>query len=208
MVDIAHKNITGADLHEPKGVAAASANRVYVSDGNGSGAWSQVPAAALTSAANPFGAQLLFVQHELPSGSSGENYSSGSWHTQPINTIKVNQIGGASLTNNTITLPTGTYFFWAITAPGNGTGEYKARLRNTTNSSTLATGQRGVGFVVGSVSGWEYGYPMPFNGVFTLSVQSDVQLQHYRTSSFAISSSITGVTDPNVYRTMAIWKIA
>lgn len=34
-----HKNLTGADLHEPKGVATALAGQVYVSDGTGSGVW-------------------------------------------------------------------------------------------------------------------------------------------------------------------------
>ena len=33
----AHKNLTGTDLHEPKGIASASANTVYVADGSGSG---------------------------------------------------------------------------------------------------------------------------------------------------------------------------
>lgn len=34
-----HKNLTGADLHEPKGAATASSGQVYVSDGAGSGIW-------------------------------------------------------------------------------------------------------------------------------------------------------------------------
>jgi hypothetical protein len=34
-----HKNLTGADLHEPKGADTALAGRVYVSDGAGSGSW-------------------------------------------------------------------------------------------------------------------------------------------------------------------------
>lgn len=38
-----HKNITGVELHEPKGVAAASASQVYVSNGAGSGTWSHLP---------------------------------------------------------------------------------------------------------------------------------------------------------------------
>jgi len=37
---IQHKLITGTDLHEPKGVAAAAANKVYVANGSASGAWS------------------------------------------------------------------------------------------------------------------------------------------------------------------------
>lgn len=38
----AHSALTGADLHEPKGVASASANTVYVANGAGSGTWIKV----------------------------------------------------------------------------------------------------------------------------------------------------------------------
>ena len=34
-----HSTLTGASLHEPKGVAAASASTVYIADGAGSGTW-------------------------------------------------------------------------------------------------------------------------------------------------------------------------
>lgn len=37
MVD--HASLTGAALHEPKGVASAASGDVYVADGSGSGAW-------------------------------------------------------------------------------------------------------------------------------------------------------------------------
>lgn len=40
MADIEHKNIPDVNLHEPKGVAGAAVDTVYVADGNGSGAWS------------------------------------------------------------------------------------------------------------------------------------------------------------------------
>ncbi len=39
----AHSALTGADLHEPKGAAAATAGQVYVADGAGSGAWNATP---------------------------------------------------------------------------------------------------------------------------------------------------------------------
>lgn len=38
----AHRDLTGADLHEPKGASGASANTVYVSNGAGSGAWNKI----------------------------------------------------------------------------------------------------------------------------------------------------------------------
>lgn len=36
---VQHSALTGAELHEPKGAAAASANTVYVANGSGSGSW-------------------------------------------------------------------------------------------------------------------------------------------------------------------------
>lgn len=38
-MSVQHKNLTGADLHEPKGVATAGAGTVYEADGAGSGSW-------------------------------------------------------------------------------------------------------------------------------------------------------------------------
>jgi len=39
MATIQHKDLTGAELHEPKGVDAAGAGQIYVADGAGSGNW-------------------------------------------------------------------------------------------------------------------------------------------------------------------------
>lgn len=44
---IEHKNIPEEGLHEPKGIAFAPSNRVYVSQGNGTGQWNQVGANVL-----------------------------------------------------------------------------------------------------------------------------------------------------------------
>lgn len=38
-MSIQHSALTGSDLHEPKGAAAASSGTVYVADGAGSGSW-------------------------------------------------------------------------------------------------------------------------------------------------------------------------
>jgi len=40
MANVLHKNLTGSDLHEPKGAASANDLEVYVANGSGSGAWS------------------------------------------------------------------------------------------------------------------------------------------------------------------------
>lgn len=40
MADVQHRDIPDSELHEPKGVAGANVNTVYVADGAGSGSWS------------------------------------------------------------------------------------------------------------------------------------------------------------------------
>jgi hypothetical protein len=42
-----HASLTGAELHEPKGVEAASVDTVYVANGSGSGAWAKVGASQI-----------------------------------------------------------------------------------------------------------------------------------------------------------------
>ena len=49
MPNVAHSNLTSANLHEPKGVAAASANTIYVANGAGSGTWQALSIAVLDS---------------------------------------------------------------------------------------------------------------------------------------------------------------
>ena len=44
---VQHADLTGADLHESKGVASAGAGTVYVADGAGSGTWTNLEAANL-----------------------------------------------------------------------------------------------------------------------------------------------------------------
>jgi hypothetical protein len=43
---IQHNIITDPDIHEPKGVAAATSGKVYISNGSGSGAWAYPPGKA------------------------------------------------------------------------------------------------------------------------------------------------------------------
>lgn len=39
MPNVQHSSLTDPNLHEPKGIAAASANQLYLSNGSGSGTW-------------------------------------------------------------------------------------------------------------------------------------------------------------------------
>ena len=59
---VAHSTLTGADLHEPKGVASATANQIYLSDGAGSGDWTDYSTLTLT------GMVADFIVPVAPSG--------------------------------------------------------------------------------------------------------------------------------------------
>lgn len=56
-----HKDLTGTDLHEPKGASTASLGTVYVSDGAGSGVWVKIGSGSIdaTSVKNLNKIQLL-----------------------------------------------------------------------------------------------------------------------------------------------------
>lgn len=58
-----HSTITDPNIHEPKGVAAASAGFIYVADGSGSGAWQQIDASSID-----LSGVTSEVQDELDSG--------------------------------------------------------------------------------------------------------------------------------------------
>ncbi len=47
---VAHADLTGASLHEPKGASTAAINTLYVADGAGSGAWSKIDSANIDTA--------------------------------------------------------------------------------------------------------------------------------------------------------------
>lgn len=46
-----HRNLTGSDLHEPKGVDTATSGLVYVSNGGGSGSWTTLSSTGIANSA-------------------------------------------------------------------------------------------------------------------------------------------------------------
>jgi len=69
------------------------------------------PARGVSSTTSP--RQIFSVVDSKPNGVHGGTFSAGSWQTRTLNTIITNTISGASLSNNRITLPAGTYIVTA-----------------------------------------------------------------------------------------------
>jgi len=67
MTNVVHANLTGADLHEPKGISTATANCVYVSNGSGSGSW-VTAASVITNQAFTTGDAKLTLKTSADSG--------------------------------------------------------------------------------------------------------------------------------------------
>ena len=73
MANVAHASLTGANLHEPKGVAAAAVDKVYVSDGAGSGAWQKIETDQLDSTGQNIGRIIV------ADGANGTSWTQAVW---------------------------------------------------------------------------------------------------------------------------------
>lgn len=82
MATVAHNSLTDPNLHEPKGVAAATADKVYVSNGAGSGTWQKITEDQINSGSATAG-QVLVAD-----GSGGVMY-----HSMPHGRISFNNVG-------------------------------------------------------------------------------------------------------------------
>ena len=154
-------------------------------------------------AANPFVNGLVHVRHDAASGVAGGTFTSGSWQTRPLNTALTNQVTGASLASNQITLPAGTYLAigWAQAYKVDGN---QARIYDTTNSAELVLGPTAT--AASSNAGHTTSHVC---GVFTLATQAVVEFQHRATTTQATNGM--GVTEgwgTEVFADLMIWKLA
>ncbi len=85
------------------------------------------------------GSQLMIVQDQKPNGIVGGTFTTGARRTRDLNTVLVNEIAGASLAANQITLPAGTFRVQA-SAPGYKVARHKITLVDITNTLDLIHG--------------------------------------------------------------------
>lgn len=148
--------------------------------------------------------QVLHVQDEKASGVDAGTFTSGSWVTRTLNTVKTNTITGASVASNQITLPAGSYFVNA-NSPAQQVAGHQAKLYNTTATTDILIGTsefcNSVDNYVATKS-W-------ITGAFTLSAQSVLELRHQcgvTKTTYGLGGQINWGT--NVYAQVVIWKTA
>jgi hypothetical protein len=156
-------------------------------------------------AGSKFGTALLHVRDEKASGTAGGTFTSGSFQTRTLNTELTNEISGASLSSNQITLPSGTYFIIA-SAPAQVVGGHKLKLRNTTDSSDTLIGTS-ENTTTGDYAIVGRAYVI---GRFTISAQKTFEIQHRGTTTQTTNGfgAINSFSVVEVYADVQIWKVA
>ncbi len=151
---------------------------------------------------DPFASMLLHVQDQKSQNTSGGTFTSGAWRTRTLNTVLTNEIVGASLSANQITLPAGTYFVEAI-APCASTDKHQARLENVTDGIVLLTGMPGFAYTSSNLPDHSF-----VQGRFTISGIKTIELQHNcNTTGTTIGFGIAGNLGTEVYSDVRIWKV-
>lgn len=148
--------------------------------------------------------QLLHVQDQKSATTDGGTFTSGAWQTRVLNTSLTNEITGASLATNQITLPAGTYYIES-SAPAYQVNSHKSKLYDTTNTADVLIGtaeRTGNGDQVMSRS--------YVRGRFTLTGEVDLEIQHQcettnATDGFGLAAGFSVI---EVYTDVRIWRIS
>lgn len=225
MANVEHSVLTGSDLHESKGVAAAANNRVYVTNGAGSGSFVQVPAAAIAAAGVlVFQSQFYHIRDERSSGTAGDTLTVSTWNTRTLNTEATDDLT-ITTSGNQMSLVAGTYYI-EVTAQTNYTGTVdrgtseaitsKLRLRNVTDSTTLVNGI-GQRFSLADDGGGnneaaDQSLLTTLSGRFTLAGTKSVEVQNWVTNGYSSPSTKSGKAissgENEVYTDVRLWKLS
>ena len=150
-----------------------------------------------------FAVQLLHVRDKKAAGTAGGASFANAWTQRDLNESVTNEITGASLASDQITLPAGTYHCEAM-APCFASNNNRVRLQDTTGAATLLHG-------VNVLSGADSTTLSPAVGRFTISVESVIELQHnVRTanaSGFGLAVNAFFTVSNEYYSDVRIWKV-
>jgi len=205
MANVTHASLTGANLHEPKGVSGATAGTVYVADGGGSGSWTTLGASSISSVVNPWGAAMSYYRDEKSASVDGGSFTSGSWVTRTLNT-EVYDENSLTLSSNRISLGSGDWIVQAR-APAYGVEDHQVRLYNYSDSTVIAVGTSMHTAAI-SASTFVENDSWVF-AKFTLASTKSIELQHRCATTRASNGLGNGNTwGTNVYAELWIWKTA
>lgn len=143
---------------------------------------------------------LFQVQDQKPSGTTGGTSAIGI-QTRTLNTITVNEIAGAALSGNQITLPAGTYYIEAV-APFFASGTSKLYLYNITSGSNLIIGPNSYS------AGGNYSATITsLSAKFTIYETSIFEIRQYLGATYS-NTGLGNATSQGmeIYTNVMIWK--
>lgn len=140
---------------------------------------------------------MIQVQDQKTSGTGGGTPLSSGLRT--LNTTVVNQISGASLGANVITLPAGNYYTEAYST-FSGTALYRIQIYNNTDSTPLLEGLSIAGSGAVSITSFA-------NGYFTLATSKTVGIYYQASSTPTNGLGLPASRGTEVYSDLRIWKL-
>lgn len=145
----------------------------------------------------------LYVREEQAAGTtSATSTSSGAWNTCVLNTTKVNEITGASLSSNQVTLPAGTYEFEGSVPLYGGTVTFKGQLFNVSDGVVVDNGT-----VEGTPSTYAASSRSIMRGKFTLSASKVLSVRRYANSTASAAPTLSAAGVAEVYTEIKFKKV-
>ena len=137
---------------------------------------------------------LLHIRHELASGTDGGAAAATTWNTRTLNTVVTNEIAGASLASNKITLPAGVYDFDVI-AFFYATDTNRLALYNETDAAFLFYDMNAYGQGAVNVAN-----ATTLRCRLTHAAAKDIYLKHYTNGAtgptgFGLKMSLAGINE-------------
>lgn len=141
------------------------------------------------------------VCEEQSSGTRGGTNTTG-YQTRTLNKIKINEINGATLASNQVTVPAGKYIIWGR-APLVGVNNHKLKLRNITDSLDAIYGEQNYSSNSYVISNEDH-----ICGELELAVATTFELWHYTQTSKTDNGYGEGVSQgTEVYSELIFFKI-
>jgi len=179
-------------------------NSISLVYSNSSEGWRVVDSTPLSSDENSvINAPLLHIQEQQPNGTNAGNSVSGM-NQRTLNTVVTNEISGASLSSNMVTLPAGTYWL-ECNVPGWGSGAYhKLLIRDASDNNLL--------FATGPYLNNGTANNIIISDRLSLTTTTTIKVVHYISSGATDglgrkgdNASATGA--PEVYTDLKIWRL-
>jgi len=148
---------------------------------------------------------VMHVQDQKASGTAGGTFTAGAWQTRDLTIELINTIVGASLVGNQIILPAGTYKIRGFSLAF-AVGNHRIKLRDTDGSTDLLIGAPGYSHS----AAYTHMTPSHVAGVFTLTAETPLEIQHRCATTHTTNGYGTAVTFGvvEIYSDVFIEKLA